>query len=85
MPHSPFPNLKFSHWSRHKAWDLQISLSLVLRYSNHCENAEDLQFKITYYFLVVIDTLAEISLLSQKEASLEWLNTELCKCGLIKG
>lgn len=35
-----------------------------------CDNAEGFQFKIIYYSLVVLNTLAEISLFYQKEASL---------------
>lgn len=82
MPPSPSPNLEFSLTGPDAEPEIYKflspwSLGIIL----HCDNAVGFLFKVTYYSLVVINTLAEIRLFYQKEY-LRWINTNMC--GLIK-
>ena len=81
-PPSPFLNLKFSLTGPDVDPEIYKFLSpWYLGPILHCDNAAGFLFKVTYYSLVVINTLAEIRLFYQKEYS-RWINTNMC--GLIK-
>ena len=58
MPSSPSPNLKFSLTGPYVEPEIYKFLSpWYLGIMLHCDNAEGFLFKVTYYSLVVINTL----------------------------